>query len=199
VPNSRTTAKMLKADLAEATIPYRDDAQRVADFHALRHTFVSNLAAGGVHPKLAQALARHSTITLTMDRYSHTVLGDQAEALDALPDLATETDRQQQKATGTDDHTVLTGSGQDTNAVKAAPINQRGEQARLSSCLSFRSSLPVAQQTAVSTGGGPAAAEHAGASSVRMDSSDSVDHRVSFQDTKGRGGRVAQGGGLENR
>jgi hypothetical protein len=37
------------------------------DLYALRHTFISNLAAGGVHPKTAQGLARHSTITLTMD------------------------------------------------------------------------------------------------------------------------------------
>ena len=63
---------MIRRDLDEAGIPYRDDAGRVADFHSLRHTFITNLARGGVHPKVAQALARHSTITLTMDRYSHT-------------------------------------------------------------------------------------------------------------------------------
>ncbi len=81
-----------------------DHAGRVADFHALRHTFISNLARGGVHPKLAQALARHSTVTLTMDRYTHTVIGEQADALTALPDLSgdgPETERQ--RATGTDD------------------------------------------------------------------------------------------------
>ena len=66
---------------------YRDDAGRYADFHALRHTFISNLASGGVHPKTAQALARHSTITLTMDRYSHVRRAELAPALDALPDL----------------------------------------------------------------------------------------------------------------
>ena len=80
---------MLKADLHDAGSAYRDDAGRVIDFHALRHTFISNLAAGGVHPKTAQALARHSTITLTMDRYSHTFHGEQTEALNALPDLTT--------------------------------------------------------------------------------------------------------------
>ena len=41
----------------------------MADFHALRHTFVSNLA----NSKMAQPLARHSTITLTMDRYTHSL------------------------------------------------------------------------------------------------------------------------------
>jgi hypothetical protein len=43
---------------------YRDDAGGVADLHALRNTFISN--PGGVHPKTAQALARHSTIKLTI-------------------------------------------------------------------------------------------------------------------------------------
>ena len=41
-------------------LAYRDHAGLVADFHSLRHTFISNLARAGVHPKLAQSLARHS-------------------------------------------------------------------------------------------------------------------------------------------
>ncbi len=57
------------------------------DWHSLRHSFITNLAAGGVAPKLAQTLARHSTITLTLDRYTHTFSGDDAAALLALPDL----------------------------------------------------------------------------------------------------------------
>ena len=74
----------------------------VADFHALRHTFITNLARSGVHPKTAQALARHSTITLTMDRYSHSLLEDHAAAVGRLPDLAQASD-QEARATGTDD------------------------------------------------------------------------------------------------
>jgi hypothetical protein len=70
------------------------------DFHALRHTFLTNLARSGVHPKVAQALARHSTITLTMDRYTHTVLEDQVKALAKLPDLGM-SDVESAKATGT--------------------------------------------------------------------------------------------------
>jgi hypothetical protein len=66
---------------------YRDDAGRVVDFHAFRHTFISNLAAGGVHPKTAQRLARHSTISLTMDRYTHQYGGELSAALSVLPDL----------------------------------------------------------------------------------------------------------------
>ena len=65
-----------------------DDLGRYADFHALRHTFISNVAAGGVHPKTAQRLARHSTIKLTMDRYTHLRREDLAGALNVLPDLS---------------------------------------------------------------------------------------------------------------
>ena len=86
------------------TLKDEDSAGRIVDFHALRHTFISNLAAGGVHPKIAQALARHSTIALTMDRYTHLEVANQAAALDALPDLdAPATDAQATRKTGTDD------------------------------------------------------------------------------------------------
>ncbi|MFW5690732.1 MAG: tyrosine-type recombinase/integrase, partial [Planctomycetota bacterium] len=51
-----------------------DDRGRVVDFHALRHTFISNLARAGVHPRNAQALARHSTIDLTMNVYTHVAM-----------------------------------------------------------------------------------------------------------------------------
>ncbi len=95
-------AKMLRADLADAGLPYADADGRVADFHSLRHTYISNLARGGVHPKIAQQLARHSTITLTMDRYSHTVLGELSDALSALPELdATPFEQESVRATGT--------------------------------------------------------------------------------------------------
>jgi len=83
----KAASQMFKADIEAAGIAYRDESGRYADFHALRHTFLTNLANGGVHPKTAQALARHSTISLTMDRYSHSLIGDQARALDVLPDL----------------------------------------------------------------------------------------------------------------
>jgi len=58
------------------------------DFHALRHTFVSRLASSGVHPKTAQRLARHSTITLTIDPYTHSEKGAELDVLAALPSLS---------------------------------------------------------------------------------------------------------------
>src|SRR5206468_3541704 len=86
--DKKPAAKMFQDDLAAAGIVFRDDAGRVMDFHGLRHSFISFLAQGGVHPKMAQTLARHSTITLTMDRYSHSLHQDEAQALKALPDLS---------------------------------------------------------------------------------------------------------------
>ncbi len=95
------TSKMIEADLADAGILYTDDAGRYRDFHALRHTCGSWLAANGVHPKVAQAIMRHSDINLTMSRYTHIFRGQEAAAVAKLPDLTTP-DRQSQKATGTD-------------------------------------------------------------------------------------------------
>jgi len=118
VPAETAVSKMFRADLdharrtwinagetdaereASGFLLYRDHSNLVADFHALRHTFISNLAAGGVHPKTAQALARHSTITLTMDRYSHIYRGALASALDVLPNLSPVV--RQVKKTGSD-------------------------------------------------------------------------------------------------
>jgi len=86
-------------------IPYIDEAGRVADFHALRHTFGTNLARAGVHPKAAQTLMRHSSITLTMDLYTHTALETKIEALSKLPDFRTQ-ELQEAKATGTDENVL---------------------------------------------------------------------------------------------
>ncbi len=45
-------------------VQYFDDQGHVLDFHALRHTFGTNLARCGVHPRTAQELMRHSDINL---------------------------------------------------------------------------------------------------------------------------------------
>jgi hypothetical protein len=76
-------------------------------------TFISNLQRAGVHPKTAQALARHSTIGLTMDRYTHVLREQESAALEALPDLSFGP-AGVERATGTD------GAG-----VKAPQVNGR--------------------------------------------------------------------------
>lgn len=102
LPHPVYLTKVFRADLEAAGLPYRDTDGCVADFHCLRHTFITNLVRSGVHPRVAQALARHSTITLTMDRYAHTLLGEQAEALRALPDLASLTSDSRARAVRAD-------------------------------------------------------------------------------------------------
>jgi integrase len=55
--------------------------------HDLRHTTASVLLAAGTHPKVVQDLLGHSTITLTLDTYSHLTqpLHEQAaQTIDAL-------------------------------------------------------------------------------------------------------------------
>ena len=64
-----------------------DSSGREADFHSLRHGFITYLVTANVPPKVAQMLARHSTITLTMDRYTHLGINDLAGALQRLTAL----------------------------------------------------------------------------------------------------------------
>ncbi|GAB4150037.1 MAG: hypothetical protein Tsb009_24610 [Planctomycetaceae bacterium] len=135
-------AEMLRGDLEDADIEYTDVSGRVFDFHALRHQFISNLAGAGVHPKTAQLLARHSNITLTMDRYTHTDVAEAATALQHLPrvELALTQPTEKQKVglltlmltqkSGITCPTVLSGGQQDTrmelNIQKENPLKTRG-------------------------------------------------------------------------
>ncbi len=56
-------------------------------FHALRHTNATLLLLQGVHPKIVAERLGHSTVSMTMDVYSHVLprMGQEAAAkLDAL-------------------------------------------------------------------------------------------------------------------
>jgi len=55
-------------------------------FHDLRHAHASLLMAQGVHPKIVNERLGHSSVSITLDIYSHVAPGLQAEAagLDAL-------------------------------------------------------------------------------------------------------------------
>lgn len=68
-----------------------DAAGQVLDFHSLRHGFITKLVMANVPPKVAQALARHSTIMLTMDRYTHLEMGDLVEAVGGCQKWGAET------------------------------------------------------------------------------------------------------------
>ena len=107
LPARQHVSRVLRADLADARAAWLAEAEdaaeridrgggdylaeadatgRVVDFHALRHTFVTNLAAAGVAPAMLQRLARHSTSRLTLDVYTHVRAEGMAEAVAALPD-----------------------------------------------------------------------------------------------------------------
>jgi integrase len=76
---------LFKADLAAAGIPYMDVQGRLADFHALRHTFGTNLSLAGVLPRVAMELMRHSDLRLTMKIYTDASCLPAAEGIDRLP------------------------------------------------------------------------------------------------------------------
>ena len=80
-------AEMLRADLDAAGIPV-ETGSGVVDFHALRHTFGSMVVRSECSVKTAQELMRHSTPSLTIDRYAHASLRDIRGAMDGLPDLS---------------------------------------------------------------------------------------------------------------
>lgn len=86
-PQGRTVHK----DIEAAKIETKDEEGRVVDFHALRKTFITALAMSGVHPRVAQALARHSSIELTLKAYTDLRLFDLRGAVEGLPSAAAPT------------------------------------------------------------------------------------------------------------
>lgn len=56
-------------------------------FHDLRHTAATLLLAEGIHPKVVQEMLGHSTISLTLDTYSHVIPDLQREAAEKMQAL----------------------------------------------------------------------------------------------------------------
>ena len=83
----RRSSDMLKLDLKDAEIEAVDAAGRVIDFHGQRTTFITGLARAGIAPAMAQKLARHSDVNLTLNTYTHLSVAEMAGAVDKLPDL----------------------------------------------------------------------------------------------------------------
>jgi excisionase family DNA binding protein len=78
----KKAAAMLRGDLEAAGIPYvveGPDGPLYADFHALRHTYLTLGGRAGINLRTLQELAGHSTATLT-ERYTHVRLHDLAVA-----------------------------------------------------------------------------------------------------------------------
>ena len=64
---------------------YQSENGRFADFHCLRHTFITNLGRAKVPAKTAQTLARHSDVNLTLGIYTHIAQDEEIAAINALP------------------------------------------------------------------------------------------------------------------
>jgi hypothetical protein len=104
---------MLRTDLDAAGVPYAvagPDGPLFADFHSLRHTYLTMLGNSGVDLRTAQELAGHSSPILTA-RYIHRRLYDLAGAVGKLPSFVTAQPAAEQPpaaATGTDGQKQLT-------------------------------------------------------------------------------------------
>ena len=79
---------MLKRDLQNAGLDYIDETGRYFDFHSLRGETGTLLAAANVKPKTAQEILRHSDVNLAMNIYTHSLTGQNAQAVESLPDLS---------------------------------------------------------------------------------------------------------------
>lgn len=98
----KRAAEMLRGDLQAAGIPYvteGPEGPEYADFHALRHTYLTLLGRSGVDLRTLQELAGHSTPQLTA-RYSHRRLRDLGLAVSRMPSLVPGS--MEQQSTGTD-------------------------------------------------------------------------------------------------
>ena len=126
----RHTAKMFRADLAAAGIEYRDRGGRVADFHALRHTYISRLARSKAPVKVVQELARHCTPALTLGVYSHVEVIDKSAALQALPEIPSEMrESDVLRATGTHGEASGKNVGTGVGSCEAFSVTERHSRA----------------------------------------------------------------------
>lgn len=87
IRRSATPMRLMRKDLEAAGIPYIDANGERADFHALRHTFVTALFQSGAGLKEAQTLARHQDPKLTLLRYAHAEERALQTAVEALPSI----------------------------------------------------------------------------------------------------------------
>lgn len=65
--------------------------------HDLRHTAATQLLERGVHPKVVQEMLGHSTITLTLDTYSHVIPGLHAQAATEMQKLFERDDKENER------------------------------------------------------------------------------------------------------
>jgi integrase len=125
---SPNLVKVFDRDLKFAGIAKRDERNRTACVHSLRHSFATLMSCNGVAPRVAQAAMRHSTMDLTMRVYTDPKLLDVASALDALPELCLAAGPA--PAAGSDDGPALAASPA-ARGPAASPRRQRTAALRL--------------------------------------------------------------------
>ena len=121
-----------------ASRPRREDVVRRTvtrgrklDFHALRHTFITNIANSGASVKTQQELARHADPSMTIGRYSHSDDAQKMAAIESLPEVGPV--EAVSKATGTDSDCPSycpDSGGQRRPAATRAPTDERPEAER---------------------------------------------------------------------
>ncbi len=87
--SDRRGAEMLRGDLAKAGIPYvvkTSDGPLYADFHALRHSFLTLGGRSGIDLRTLQELAGHSRPDITA-MYTHRRLDDLKAEIGKMPNL----------------------------------------------------------------------------------------------------------------
>ncbi|MBD3675622.1 MAG: tyrosine-type recombinase/integrase [Planctomycetaceae bacterium] len=84
-PEPPKTCRMIDSDMEEACIP-KTVKEGKRDFHSLRHTFVSSLAASGLAITDIQVMSRHSDLQ-TVAGYMHSNRGVAKRAVEVLPSL----------------------------------------------------------------------------------------------------------------
>ncbi len=102
--------RIMDRDLSAANIPKRDEQGRVVHIHAIRKSFASHLAQGGVPLTTVQRAMHHSDPSLTANVYVDPAIQNTAAALNVLPKLPLSPpadEREALRKTGTDDARTL--------------------------------------------------------------------------------------------
>jgi integrase len=66
---------------------YERDGVVIGQYEDLGHTCATLLLTKGVHPKIVQEMLGHSSITITLDLYSHVLPDTQEKAVKAMDDI----------------------------------------------------------------------------------------------------------------
>ena len=189
-PATAATADEREKREVTSFLAYVDSAGRYADFHSLRHTCDSLLAASGVHPKVAQTIMRHCTIDLTMSRYTHVFHGQEQDAVAALPNLSSPA-RKTAAATGTDGRHPGDDDfddPNDPNGRRRTPSGDRGHSAETPKNL---------ERNLGSEGGFRGFSEDSGGSSAAACNDDEI--AGIFEETRGKSALQAAPGRVSER